>query len=235
MKKKRNVLVVFGVVLLAFCGVDRAMSLSLFVDSAPNVYGSPDYAAWESNAFYNASHGTFVNMANSVNSSGTTNFDINDEVVYSFGDLGKRLTWIYWVEGETVASLTGRFKISLYNTWNGSGLDFYNYYYGSTWLEPTHWIDYDKNGDGVSDGVIGTAGMAWWGAYGTNTQAALDADLADWGTASESWTFSARLDGSTSSITSNRASSTVPEPATFLLFGVGLWGVRFSKKLRQKC
>ncbi|MEJ2529441.1 MAG: PEP-CTERM sorting domain-containing protein, partial [Gammaproteobacteria bacterium] len=181
--------------------------------------------------------GSFVNMSNGVNASnvGTTNFDIRDEVVYSFGDLGRRLTWIYYIEGETVANLagTGRFQISLTNIWDGVVLDFYNDYYGSAWLEPTKWVDYDSDGDNITDGVIGTAGMAWWGAYGINTQAALDADLAAWAPSEEYWIFTARYDGDDTSLTSHRAA--VPEPATLFLLTAGiagLTGVRISRKKR---
>ena len=76
----------------------------IYVDSAPNVYGSPLYPAWQNDAFAKAASGTFVNMANGKNPAfvGTTNFVIEDEVVYSFGDLGKRLTWVYWIPNETL-------------------------------------------------------------------------------------------------------------------------------------
>lgn len=205
-------------------------NVNIYVDAAPNKYGSPDYAAWEASSFAAVSAGSFVNMANGINPNnvGTTNFEIQDEVVYSFGDLGKRLTWIYWIPNETVANLAGRFQVSLFNYWgNDPALDFYNDYYGSTWLEPTSWIDY--NG-----GVIGTAGMAWWGAYNTNTAAELAADLADWGSVPESWVFTAKLDGRACSITDNRdAVAPVPEPSTMLLMGVGLAGLAFYRKKRQ--
>jgi len=178
----------------------------LYVDAAPNAYGSPDYAAWQNAAFAAASTGTFVNMASSIipcNKS-TLNFEIEDEVVYSFGDLGKRLTWIYWAPGYTKADLAGSFQISLFNTWDGEVMDFYDYYYGSTWLTPTNWVDYDVDGDGEIDGVIGVAGMAWWGAYGSNTPEALEADLSAWSTAKESWEFRVKLFDSEYSIITNR-------------------------------
>jgi hypothetical protein len=199
--------------------------INIFVDAAPNKYGSSLYPAWESSAFSQAAAGTFVNMANGVNPAnvGTTEFAIQDEVVYSFGDLGKRLTWVYWIADATVESLTGRFQISLTNIWDGDALDFYDYYYGSTWLTPTSWINYDRDGNGSTDGVVGTAGMAWWGAYGVNTPEALAADIADWGRAEESWIFTARLDDHEYSLTSHRAA--VPEPWTIVFLGLGLIGL----------
>ncbi len=208
-------------------GPVQASTVSIFVDAAPNVYGSPDYPTWEASVYAAVAAGTFVNMSSGINpgNAGTTNFEIQDEVVYSFGDLGKRLSWIYYIEGETVESLSGRFQISLTNIWDGDVLDFYAYYYGDTWLEPTKWVNYDAGGDGVVDGVIGVSGMAWWGAYGVNTQEALDADLAAWSLAEESWIFTARLDGEETSITSYRAASPVPLPSALLLFITGLAGL----------
>jgi len=220
--KKFSVLLAAGLLLLGMGNPAFSYTVNLYVDAAPNVYGSPDYAGWQANAFATAVDGSFVNMASSINpcNVGTTNFDIEDEVVYSFGDLGRRLTWIYWVPDATIAELTGKFEISVFNYWDGEELDFYDYYYGSTWQIPTKWEEY-------AGGVIGTAGMAWWGAYGVNTQEALDADLAAWGSVDEDWIFTARLDGQEYSITSYRDAAPVPEPSTFLLFGAGLVGLAF--------
>jgi len=200
---KRFAVVLLGLVLIFVLSTTvMASSVYLYVDAAPNAYGSPDYPAWQTAAYAGAASGTFVNMAESAIpcNAGTANFEIEDEVVYSFGDLGKRLSFIYWIPGETLESLAGVFKIGLINVWDGESMDFYKDYYGQTWLEPTRWEDYDADGDGQTDGVIGVAGMAWWGAYGVNTPAALEADLTAWGQARESWEFKADLRGNISSI-----------------------------------
>lgn len=223
---KRFLLVLAFMLGLCFPGPGSADLLTppvfIYVDAAPNVYGSPLYPIWQTTAFARAASGSFVNMENGTNPAfkGTTNFVIEDEVVYSFGDLGKRLTWVYWIPNETLSSLSGRFTISLINLWDGEYLDFYKNYYGSTWLTPTRWENYDKNGDGIIDGVIGTAGMAWWGAYGVNTPEALAADIAEWAKSEEYWIFRAQLDGTTYLLTSYRAP--VPEPLTLIFLGTGI-------------
>jgi hypothetical protein len=198
----------------------QAGNIYLYVDAAPNAYGSPDYDPWKTATYEAVANGSFVNMSNgvSVSNIGTTNFEIQDEVVYSFGDLGLRLSWIYWVPGETTTSLQAKnFEISLLNYWGSDPVyDFYEGYYGSTWLTPGSWINYEG-------GVIGIAGMAYWGAYGVNTPEALAADIAEWEKVSEQWVFTARMDGDSNSITSNR--SAVPEPGLLVLFGIGLAAV----------
>ncbi|HLP78729.1 MAG TPA: hypothetical protein VK327_17635 [Candidatus Paceibacterota bacterium] len=217
--KIRSVLaaVVFGGLLTA-----NATSINLYVDAAPNVYGSPNYASWWSDAKAQVSAGTFVNMQHSSNpaNAGSTRFEITDSVVYSFGDLGKRLHFVYWIPGESVASLTAKnFQIGMSYQWGGVTYDFYQEYYGTTWLTPGSWIDY--NG-----GVIGSAGFAWWGAYGTNTQAALDQDLSDWDPLQGNITFTAREnDGTTASITALHG---VPDGGTtfgLLFAGCSLIGI----------
>jgi hypothetical protein len=217
---KRSAVVILAVFALLW-SVNNCLaeSISLYVDSAPNKYGSPSYPAWEATAFSTASAGTFINMANSVNPSnaGTTNFDIRDVVVYSFGDLGRRLHFVYWIPETTITALTAKnFEMSLFYDWDGISYDFYNEYYEKTWLTPTSWQEY-------AGGVIGTAGFAWWGAYGINTPEALAADLADWDKYQGNITFNARMnDGVSSSITANHA---VPEAASLLLLGMGLLAI----------
>lgn len=208
--------------LFTFVMTGSARSTALYVDAAPNVYGSPNYAPWWDTAKTKASDGTFVNMVNSHNplNINTTNFEIEDAVVYSFGDLGSRLHFIYWLPNETIISLAGRFQVALDYEWDGVTYDFYNAYYGQRWLTPGSWIEH--NG-----GVIGTAGFAWWGAYNTNTQTALDADLADWNQHQGDIIFHVKLDDVEESITAYHG---VPAPSTLALLSLGIAGFGFSRR-----
>ena len=218
----------FAMAVIAAAGTAGAATVALYVDSAPNAYGSPDYPAWRDAAWAGAAAGTFVNMAHSVNPAnvGTLRFDIRDEVVTSFGDLGRRLTWVYWVPGETRDQLQGRLQIALFNTWDGQTSDFYADSYGQTWLQPASWVDYDADGDGATDGVVGAAGMAWWGAYGVNTPEALEQDLAQWGQVGETWQFRLRLDGQEHELVSTRPPmALVPEPVVAATVSAALLGL----------
>ncbi len=137
--------------------------VQLFVDSAPNVYGSPDWPGWWAATKADVAGGSFTNMRTGLHP-GTLDADPYDFIVYSTGDLGKRLHWIYWVPGETTASLDGRFEVRFAIDWDGVT---YAWDYGigdwvdlsvdpnAGWIQPSSWEHY-------SGGVIGSFGMAWW-------------------------------------------------------------------------
>lgn len=229
MMAMKSALAVFSCLALGAVSSLRAYEIKLYVDSAPNVYGSPDYAPWWSQAKADAMNGTFVNMANSVNAAnaGTTGFEMSDTVVYSFGDLGRRLHFVYWVPGATINGLAAdNFQIAMDYVWDGVTYDYYNENYGTTWLTPTKW-------EQVEGGVIGTAGFAWWGAYGVNTQAALEAELAEWKLYQGDITLHTRVgDGPAVSLTACR---NVPDTtSTMLLFGLSLAAVASSRRFLHR-
>jgi hypothetical protein len=138
----------------------HATTISLYVDSAPNVYGSPDWAPWWTQTKADVVAGTFQNLRTGTYP-GTLDIDPYDEIVYSTLDLGKRLHWIYWMPGETVANLNNRFEVKWVIDWGGENwtLDENGHWALDSsdvgWSQPTRWEDY--NG-----GVIGSLGFAWW-------------------------------------------------------------------------
>ncbi len=166
--------------LLAVASSALAVSITptLVADTAPNAYGSPNYAPWWTQAKADVAAGTFINMRSGKHP-GTTLFEPKEAIVYSTGDLGRRLHWIYWIPGVTKSELNGLFEVNNTVDWDGK-----EYLWGeieypggiptTEWYQPTKWEDYDANGDGTIDGVIGTFGNAWWA--GDNEAPPFDTD-----------------------------------------------------------
>jgi hypothetical protein len=182
-----TVLAVFTLVGFASAGTITAF---LYADTAPNVYGSPNWAPWWTQAKADVAAGTFVNMR-SGNHPGTTYFEPEEEIVYSTMDLGKRLHWIYWVPDKTIAQLQNcNFQVNWMVDWEGVDYvyDWDNYDLvranlvggipTNGWIRPSSWIEYDKDGDNNPDGVIGTFGFAWWAT--DNEAEPLDTDGTWW-------------------------------------------------------
>jgi hypothetical protein len=159
--------------LCTICGLALALSLSVAanavtielnaIDTAPNIYGSPNFDSWKNGAYDAVTSVSFVNQTNSHDPSyvGTNQYAAADVVVYNTGDLGSRLHAIYWVPNETIADLTGHFAVSVLYEWDNVWYDAYGSTPGGTWLQPSRWEEYNKNG---YQGVIGSMGMAYDGS-----------------------------------------------------------------------
>lgn len=138
-----------------------AVPVELYVDSAPNVYGSPDWAPWWSATKSDVVAGTFTNLRTGTYP-GTDRISPYDEIVYSTGDLGKRLHWIYWVPGQSTSALDGLFEVKWVIDWDGTDWtydwDAMSWVLDAAtegWTQPSSWEDY-------SGGTIGNFGFAWW-------------------------------------------------------------------------
>jgi len=159
--------------------------------------------------------------------------------VYSFGDLGRRLHAFYYVPGETIESLTGRFEVSVSYQWVGCGMISIRRH----GKQPGNWLNYDGNATAMS--TVSSDQWEWLGGgYGYNTdtptsRAALSADLVDIENYQGNMKFNVKLDGGVSTLTALHTAAARPRSAAgsgldglSMLGGFGLLaGLR--KKLRR--
>ena len=237
-----RLVLVLGVALV-MAGQAPGATVYLYADTAPNVYGSPDWDPWWSATKSDVVSGTFVNMR-SGRYPGHDWMDPYEEIVYSTMDLGHRLHWIYWIPGESMSSLADRFQVRWVVDWDGVSYTYDLTTYSlieatpdNGWVTPAHWEDYD---DGTHQGVIGTFGFAWW-AYddladplSTDLNPYNEVDMADVDALrAEVFRFQtfalgqARIRENATSdwVVVNRNIQVVPEPATIFLVGSGLLGL----------
>ncbi len=243
-----------GLLLFAWSGAAPAATY-LYVDSAPNVYGSPDWDPWWTQTKADVATGSFTNMRTGTYP-GTTWMDPYDEIVYSTGDLGKRLHWIYWVPGATTSGLDGLFEVRWVIDWDGdlwtydwSAYDWTPATPDAGWVQPSSWENYDADGDGNADGVIGSFGFAWWAyddlapprdtggnAYDETDQADIDAlrqQVFQYQTFALGQVRTRNTQDASWAITNQVNVRVVPEPGTLLLMGSGFLGL--AARIRKRC
>jgi len=89
-----------------------------------------------------------------------------EEIVYSTGDLGRRLHTMFWIPGETILTLPGRFQMRYCLDWGGDdliydfGLGDYVPYDGI--LGSAGWTQPAASWENFGGGVTGRPGWAWW-------------------------------------------------------------------------
>ena len=216
----------------------------LYVDSAPNVYGSPNWAPWWAATKTDVIAGSFTNLRTATHP-GTNYISPYDEIVYSTMDLGKRLHWVYWLPGETIASLAGRFEVKWVIDWGG--VDYT--YDGGAWANDAPGVGWSTPGswEEQGGGVIGSLGFAWWSTdndappmdtngnpYDETNQADVDAlatQVLQYQTYARGM-VRLRDDPMSSWNETALTVNMVPEPTSILLLAIGVGAIGFG--LRRK-
>lgn len=234
------------IILLSLSFPTFATNISLYADSAPNVYGSSNWTPWWNQTKSDVVAGTFVNMRTGTYP-GTKYIDPYDEIVYSTGDLGKRIHWIYWIPGKTKASLDKLFQVKWVIDWDGSdwtydwsAMDWIEDGPEAGWVQPRSWEDY-------SGGVIGSFGFAWWAAdddaepfdtdgkpYNETNQADIDAlrsQVFQYQTYANGLIRYRESEGSDWQY-QNLKLEVIPEPSSMMLIGAGLASIAGYSKVR---
>jgi hypothetical protein len=164
-----GLLVVF---LMTLAGASAAFAQLgvLYADSAPDIFGSPDWSGWWSAAKTDVIAGTFTDMRSGTYP-GTDQIDALDEIVYENTNLGRRLQLIYKLPG--VSTSGWEVQAMWEYDWGGQAwtVDWTNDGKPTQDLErgweqpgvfdygrPGFWEDYSA---GAEQGVIGTFGFAF--------------------------------------------------------------------------
>jgi hypothetical protein len=208
--------------------------ITLNVDAAPNVYGSPNWPSWWSQTEADVAAGTFTDMRSGTYP-GTHLIDPRDESVYSTEDLGQRLHWIYWLPGQTTAGLGDNFQTKWVTDWAGEAWTYDWTLNGGNgdwaldgadvgWTTPASWADYNS-------GVIGSFGFAWL-TSGPNDTAFRNDIL-------QNQTYATGLIRSRDNENDawqiqELTVQVVPEPTTAGCFLLGLGALAFIQRLNQK-
>ena len=244
-------LIIFILLFVAVTPFVDAISIDLYADSAPNVYGSPDWTPWWTATKADVAAGTFTNLRTGTYP-GTDMISPYDEIVYSTMDLGKRLHWIYWLPGQTTTGLDGLFQVKWVIDWDGDAWSYNWTTYSwiedapdAGWVQPGSWEDY-------SGGVIGSFGFAWWA--GDNEAPPYDTGGSPWDETDQADINALALEVSqyqtyARGMTRYRNSTSdswqmgpeiqlrvqpVPEPSTILFFGLGIFGIGAAVWRRRK-
>jgi hypothetical protein len=237
----------FAVALFGAGTPSHALDITMNVVYAPNVYGSPDWAPWWDAAKNDVKDGTFQNMRSGMYP-GSQYMTPYEEIVYSTGDGGRRMHFIYWVPDTTIADLTGNFEVKWVIDWDGTDwtLDSGGAWTvddpNTGWSEPSNWEEF-------MGGVIGSVGFAWWATdddalpgdtggspYDEVDQADIDA-LAE--TVLEYQTYLTGLvryreDPNSDWMMQTLTATFIPAPPAMAVFAAGIIGLAAVRRRRRK-
>lgn len=235
----------FAVALLGAGTPSHALDITLNVDTAPNVYGSPNWAPWWTAAKNDVKNGTFQNMRSGMYP-GTQYMTPYEEIVYSTGDLGRRMHFIYWIPNTSTTDLDGLFEVKWVIDWDGSNWTYDGGVWAADganvgWVQPSNWEDF-------MGGVIGSVGFAWWATdddalpgntdgspYNEVDQADVDALAAE---VLNNQTFltglvRSREDPNSDWEVQSLTVTFIPAPPALAVFGAGLLGLAVVRRRRR--
>ena len=239
---KKLFVFLIAAMLLAICSsAQGAVTIDLYVDSAPNAYvAGTGFGAWWNTAKGDIVAGTFQNMRSGTYP-GQLKTNPVDLTVCSFPDYGRRLHWMFWAPSITQSEFIN-LNVEIKMLWDQFGTE-YTYDWANMDVPVLNtpaagWSATEYYAEVYSGGVIGFFGDANWGAYGytQDTYEARQAFNQDLGVYLGAQAYFEGLIGWTGSPPQQTGIRVAisPEPTSVMFLGTSLLGLVGYRLRRRK-